>query len=111
MPRMADFPPVARAEATAASGAEDNGPMGLLKRLANGLGHPAEQTEQALSQAAAPTVAPAAPTPISREDDSPYAPPRNGTLDVHGRSAPSAARASGDDDQLDIPAFLRRQAN
>jgi cell division protein FtsZ len=30
-------------------------------------------------------------------------------LDVHGRQAP--VHKSVDDDQLDIPAFLRRQAN
>jgi cell division protein FtsZ len=31
-------------------------------------------------------------------------------LDVHGRQAPVAAAPQGDD-HLDIPAFLRRQAN
>jgi cell division protein FtsZ len=30
-------------------------------------------------------------------------------LDVHGRPAP--VHNSGEDDQLEIPAFLRRQAN
>jgi cell division protein FtsZ len=55
---------------------------------------------------------------IARVDDNPYAPrqerhdnPRQqGNLDQTGRVTPSA-RPINDDDQLDIPAFLRRQAN
>ncbi len=36
--------------------------------------------------------------------------PKQGDLDQHGRPLPQAARHQGDDD-LEIPAFLRRQAN
>jgi cell division protein FtsZ len=35
--------------------------------------------------------------------------PRQGDLDAHGRALPGATRTS--DDELEIPAFLRRQAN
>ncbi|TGV95496.1 hypothetical protein EN788_59540, partial [Mesorhizobium sp. M2D.F.Ca.ET.145.01.1.1] len=36
--------------------------------------------------------------------------PRRGQLDDQGRLTPQV-RATQDDDQLEIPAFLRRQAN
>ncbi|MEM9676635.1 MAG: cell division protein FtsZ [Pseudomonadota bacterium] len=111
--------------------AEDTGAIGLLRRLATGLsghaeGHAAPQSAhpsahhqaQTRLQAAVPTQQaqqPATHTAPSAERaaadaESAYAPPRNGTLDVHGRSA-GLPKASQDDDQLDIPAFLRRQAN
>jgi cell division protein FtsZ len=32
-------------------------------------------------------------------------------LDLHGRAAPLPGHSAIDDDQLEIPAFLRRQAN
>ena len=88
--------------------------MGLLKRLATGLGGTHAPEEQAAPPAPAATAPSAAPTmpspaPAAREDNNPYAPPKNGTLDVHGRAAP-AAKPISEDDQLDIPAFLRRQA-
>ncbi|MEP1208868.1 MAG: cell division protein FtsZ [Rhizobiaceae bacterium] len=132
MPAVEDFPAVARQELTArpsgaspSAAAEENGPMGLLKRLATGLGgssspsdmapssKPAAAAESAPASASATSSAPAAPATRSvdapREDNNPYAPPKNGALDVHGRSAP-AAKPISEDDQLDIPAFLRRQA-
>ncbi|MEZ5890296.1 MAG: cell division protein FtsZ [Xanthobacteraceae bacterium] len=53
-----------------------------------------------------PRTEPRAPAPVSE-----YArrPSPQGGLDMHGRPAPVAR--DPDDDQLDIPAFLRRQAN
>jgi cell division protein FtsZ len=36
--------------------------------------------------------------------------PRRGNLDDHGRQTPSSA-SQHEDDQLEIPAFLRRQSN
>lgn len=118
MPVVEDFPAVAQQKMTAqqrpATG-EENGPMGLLKRLATGLGgsNPAEEPAAQPAPAAkslAPTPAAPMPAPAAREDNNPYAPPKNGTLDVHGRAAPAAAKPISEDDQLDIPAFLRRQA-
>ncbi|MFK5981131.1 MAG: cell division protein FtsZ [Rhizobiaceae bacterium] len=117
--------------------ADDRGPMGLLRKLKQGFGV-SEQAKPApevtpdavpmaseippashLSTPVAPSravmdepkpVAPVAPAvPQSRVDDNPYA-PRTGQLDANGRTIPSD-RLVSEDDQLDIPAFLRRQTN
>ena len=86
--------------------------MGLLKRLTNGLTRreeeparlqPAQPREPKLRQAT-PEV-----RRLASHDPQLYA-PRRGQLDDHGRLA-APARATQDDDQLEIPAFLRRQAN
>ncbi len=94
--------------------------MGLLQRLAAvGLGRREEDEEPEMRQMPRPMpVAPERPRqqqpqprPIeSREPVSEYArraAPQG--LDTHGRQAPVHNQA--EDDQLDIPAFLRRQAN
>jgi cell division protein FtsZ len=115
MPRVEDFPPVVKAEVEAKTNPvdhEDRGPMGLLKRLTNGLTRredeparlqPAQPREPKLRQAA-PEVRRLAP-----QDPQLYA-PRRGQLDEHGRVT-AQPRAAHEDDQLEIPAFLRRQAN
>src|SRR5690606_39017399 len=91
---------------------EDRGPMGLLKRLTNGLTRreeeparlqPAQPREPKLRQAA-PEV-----RRLANHDPQLYA-PRRGQLDDHGRLA-SPSRGNHEEDQLEIPAFLRRQAN
>jgi len=115
MPRVEDFPPVVKAAVEAKarpSDHEGNGPMGLLKRLTNGLTR--REEEPATLQPAQPREpklrqpAPEARR-MSSHDSQLYA-PRRGQLDEHGRIAPQGRPAS-DDDQLEIPAFLRRQAN
>ncbi|MBB5753027.1 cell division protein FtsZ [Prosthecomicrobium pneumaticum] len=117
---------------------EDRGPMSLLRRLASvGLGRreeeaaappaqqpramqpaprapqpqqpaapraPAQQAPQAGYAARPPQARPQAPAP----NDSLYR-PRQGELDPHGRVMPRETR--GEDDQLEIPAFLRRQSS
>jgi cell division protein FtsZ len=115
MPRVEDFPPVVRAEVEAknnAVGEDERGPMGLLKRLTNGLTRredeparlqPAQPREPKLRQAA-PEV-----RRIPTQDSTLYA-PRRGQLDEHGRLPPQP-RATHEDHQLEIPAVLRRQAN
>ncbi|MBZ9994552.1 cell division protein FtsZ [Mesorhizobium sp. BH1-1-4] len=115
MPRVEDFPPVVKAEVDAKSRPSDHensGPMGLLKRLTNGLTRreeeparlqPAQPREPKLRQAA-PEV-----RRLASQDAQLYA-PRRGQLDDQGRLTPQT-RATQDDDQLEIPAFLRRQAN
>jgi cell division protein FtsZ len=126
MPEVEDFPPIVRAEidkrtAPAPGAGEDRGPMGLLKKLTHGFS--ARETENAPAPAAtatAPTAqkeeSRAAPQPRavpdqqSRLDNNPYA-PRRAQLDEHGRSNPKERSIGSDDDQLDIPAFLRRQSN
>ncbi|HWL03469.1 MAG TPA: cell division protein FtsZ [Xanthobacteraceae bacterium] len=115
--------------------------MGLLQRLASvGLGRREEDEEGAAATPQpvrqAPAMAPAAPRPAMRASEAappvseyakrppaqpaPYAMPHGGAhgaphgapqgLDHHGRPAP-VHNHHADDDQLDIPAFLRRQAN
>jgi cell division protein FtsZ len=116
MPRVEDFPPVVKAEVEAkgrpAADHENSGPMGLLKRLTNGLTRreeeparlqPAQPREPKLRQAA-PEV-----RRLASQDPQLYA-PRRGQLDDQGRLTPQS-RAVQEDDQLEIPAFLRRQAN
>ncbi|MFC5387489.1 cell division protein FtsZ [Aquamicrobium segne] len=115
MPRVEDFPPVVRAEVEAQNNPaahEDRGPMGLLKRLTTGLTRreeepaqlqPAQPREPKLRQAQ-----PAQPRPSASHDPQLYA-PRRGQLDDQGRLV--ARPRAHDDDQLEIPAFLRRQAN
>ncbi|RUU28455.1 MAG: cell division protein FtsZ [Mesorhizobium sp.] len=115
MPRVEDFPPVVKAEVEAKgrpADHENSGPMGLLKRLTNGLTRreeeparlqPAQPREPKLRQAA-PEV-----RRLASQDPQLYA-PRRGQLDDQGRLTPQS-RAVQEDDQLEIPAFLRRQAN
>jgi cell division protein FtsZ len=83
---------------------EERGPMGLLKRLTSSLGR---HEEAPVAQEAAP-AAQQQRRPLSQEA-SLYA-PRRGQLDDHGRANPQP-RSLGEDDQLEIPAFLRRQSN
>jgi cell division protein FtsZ len=132
IPKVEDFPPMVQQEVAAKSEpapvAEkadgSHGPMGLLNKLKNSFaGREAEENSAqpvaparpaqpvpAAPVASAP-VAPAAPTPApaARVDDNPYAPKR-GQLDTMGRINPAESQPV-EDDQLDIPAFLRRQAN
>ncbi|GHC75229.1 cell division protein FtsZ [Limoniibacter endophyticus] len=120
MPRADDFPAVARAEmqpqAQPRHEEEDRSPLGgLLKRLTNGLTR--REEEPAPAPQAAPrmrTPQPAAPAPQERRapsaDSQMYA-PRRGQMDDMGRPVPVARNAGQEDDQLEIPAFLRRQAN
>jgi cell division protein FtsZ len=127
MPRIEDLPIPAQNELRARQvEAADDHPekrrMSLLQRLAQvGLGGRKEDEPEAPRQA--PAMRPAAPPmermpirPMPRpaenrpqEPVSEYAKrPAPQGLDQHGRQAP--VHNSMDDDQLDIPAFLRRQA-
>ncbi|WEZ83089.1 cell division protein FtsZ [Rhizobium sp. 32-5/1] len=113
MPKVEDFPPLVKAEVDhraqpAAVPQEERGPMGLLKRITNSLGRRDEEDHNVTADmtAAAPSAASQQRRPLSPEA-SLYA-PRRGQLDDHGRVTPSRAQ---DDDQLEIPAFLRRQSS
>ncbi|ARM89176.1 cell division protein FtsZ 2 [Rhizobium sp. CIAT894] len=113
MPKVEDFPPVVQAELdhrtqpASAHAAEERGPMGLLKRITNSLGR-REDDAVAADMTAAPPAASQQRRPLSPEA-SLYA-PRRGNLDDQGRAVPQA-RMMQEDDQLEIPAFLRRQSN
>ncbi len=130
MPKFEDLPMPAQNEIRQARGdAEAEHPqktrLSLLQRLANvGLGRRDEETEPPIAaRAAGPAMPPMPPLPerkaqrtvaqqiATNEPVSEYArrsPPKG--LDAHGRPAPVAPAPQGDD-HLDIPAFLRRQAN
>ncbi|MDU0363045.1 cell division protein FtsZ [Rhizobium sp. 25PS6] len=113
MPKVEDFPPVVQAElnhrtqSASAHAAEERGPMGLLKRITNSLGR-RDDDAVAADMTAAPPAASQQRRPLSPEA-SLYA-PRRGNLDDQGRAVPQA-RMMQEDDQLEIPAFLRRQSN
>ena len=117
MPRVEDFPPVVRAELEAKSmarpaEADERGPMGLIKRLTSSLGRKEDEPArlQPAQMAREPKLQPAPEARrMSSQDPSLYA-PRRGQLDDTGRPVPQP-RAVHEDDQLEIPAFLRRQAN
>jgi cell division protein FtsZ len=110
---------------------EDRGPLSLLRRLASvGLGRrdddhigtPAARPEPQIAvpprsdprpasrtPAPIPAQARAAPPPRPAPQQDPLYRPAQGDLDPHGRSVPRDVRLQEDD--LEIPAFLRRQAN
>jgi cell division protein FtsZ len=130
MPKFEDLPMPAQNEIRQARGEVDEEHpqktrMSLLQRLANvGLGRRDEETEPPIAaRASGPAMSPLPPLPERRpqrsvaqqiaadEPVSEYARrPAPQGLDAHGRPAPVAAAPQGDD-HLDIPAFLRRQAN
>ncbi len=125
MPRIDELPLPAQNEIKAQRGeiADDHPEkrrLSLMQRLASvGLGRRGEEPETPQ----APRTAQAVPQferplrPTARQPEGRPAPPvseyarRSAPqgLDPHGRPAP--VHNPGDDDQLDIPAFLRRQAN
>lgn len=118
MPQVEDFPPMVQAEMEAQSVPEtvsiedERGPLGLLRRLTTGLSRkeeheaPAEPRLRPIDKSV--QQRPAEPRRPLSQDASMYAPAK-GQLDDHGRAPTSNTTQS--DDQLEIPAFLRRQAN
>ena len=114
MPKVEDFPPVVKAEMEHRAQApqphaEERGPMSLIRKLTSSLNRRDEEERFATPEAAAPQpVAQQQRRPLSPEA-SMYA-PRRGQLDDHGRQVASG-RIGGEEDQLEIPAFLRRQSN
>ena len=128
MPRIDELPLPAQNEIRAQRGELHNDHpekrrLTLMQRLASvGLGRKAEgdagttapvpRTARAMPQFERPPQRPSARHPEGRPADpvSEYArraAPQG--MDAHGRAAP--VHNSVDEDQLDIPAFLRRQAN
>jgi cell division protein FtsZ len=130
MPRVEDLPAPGQAQLNAHRGAQaapqppsavEQKRMSLMQRLASvGFGgRKDEEVEQApapapvrqmpqapMPQAAAPSAAHA--EYMRRPVQQPVSRPAHGQLDPHGRAAPTR---SSEEDQLEIPAFLRRQAN
>jgi cell division protein FtsZ len=125
MPKFEDLPMPAQAEIRQAHAEEEHpqkSKLSLLQRLANvGLGRRDEESEPPIAaRASGPAMAPlperkpqrpVAQQMANHDPVSEYAKrPAPQGLDVHGRPAPVAPGPQGDD-HLDIPAFLRRQAN
>lgn len=106
--------PAAPAAGYEEHGEEGRRPMGLLRRLTSGLGRREDEEDEHEADAPvlrsapqlqpAPQAAPRAPQPR------PSAQGAAGQLDGTGRAAPKPVTTT-DDEQLEIPAFLRRQAN
>ena len=120
MPKVEDLPVPAQKQLRAARGESDpatNERKSLLQRLATvGFGRRDEPNQGGGETSAKPPEAPArvapAPAPAEyakRPSASPSYRPAQGQLDQQGRAAPPARPM--DDDQLEIPAFLRRQSN
>ena len=132
MPRIDELPPQAQREIMAQQRGELQAPepekqrMSLLKRLATaGLGRKSEEPEEPVVRhepqqmmppmQRMPQQRPPAPRPFdprggeNRDPVSEYARRGQQGLDMHGRQAP--VNHPAEEDQLDIPAFLRRQAN
>ncbi len=126
MPRVEDLPIPAQAQIAAHRGAQaappppsvaDQKRMSLMQRLASvGFGRKEEEAAEAqpapVRQAPQPPAMPQAPSAAHaeymRRPAAPAARPAQGQLDPHGRAAPNR---TSEEDHLEIPAFLRRQAN
>jgi len=109
----------ARHEAMPAPPLPDAKRMTLMQRLAAvGLAARAEKTGPIESQGAAPEANIASPTPThalyarrapAQDAAQPAYRPAQGMLDAQGRAPAAAPARALEDDQLEIPAFLRRQ--
>ena len=123
MPQIDDLPPHIRDQIRAHQAGQATGSVAtteqrrrtLLERLAAfGSSRTAEEPKSAPAAAApvAPPVAPAAPrapAPVHADYAKRPAQARPQGLDQHGRAAP--VQRSFEEDQLEIPAFLRRQSH
>ena len=128
MPRVEDLPAPGQAQIAAHRGAQpapqppssavEQKRMSLMQRLAS-VGFGRKEEEYAEQQQAPVRQAPQAPMPqvappsaahaeYMRRPAQPVSRPAQGQLDPHGRVAPAR---NSEEDQLEIPAFLRRQAN
>jgi cell division protein FtsZ len=121
MPRVEELPIPAQNQIRATRGegaAHDQKRMTLLQRLATvGFGrkeeggHPAEpaQAPRPVQEAPRPQMSSVHADYTKRQPAPQGYRPAQGSLDPQGRAAPAPVRS--EEDQLEIPAFLRRQAN
>lgn len=117
VPSIDEFPPIAQRQAAAVQvQPEDHGeerrPLGLLRRLATvGLGRREDEMQPEAPRAAQPQAAQMRPSQASEYAKRPAAAPQGaaGRLDQQGRVAPAQPAARASDDDMEIPAFLRRK--
>jgi cell division protein FtsZ len=119
MPRIDELPLPAQNELKAQRGElpeehPEKRRMSLMQRLASvGLGRRGEEAAPPAPRTARPVPAAMPARPAARQDAPPVSEyarrPTPQGLDPYGRPAPT--HGSPEEDQLDIPAFLRRQAN
>ena len=124
MPQIHELPPIAQNQLMASRAAEESVPeskrTSLLRRLAT-VGFGGRREDEAAPAPRNAAMPPAPPAPAAYQPPMPQAPrapmppapqyrPAQGNLDGQGRAMPQQPRMM-DDDQLEIPAFLRRQAN
>ena len=110
MPRIEDFPP--QVQATVRSSAhgypssglphDERTPMGLLNRLTKGFQRREDGEIEAEGTSHPTATVQSAPLPVQPKGA------HSGQIDPHGRAVPAAPKMS-QEDELEIPAFLRRQ--
>lgn len=111
MPQIEDFPATVKAEIDRVNSpshqeaAEEKGAKGLFKRISSSLGMGEDDVTTA-AQKAIEQQSPQPRRPLSADQSSMTG--ARGNMDQQGRVAPAASTPS-EDEQLEIPAFLRRQ--
>ncbi len=88
---------------------EERRPMGLLRRLTGGLGRREDEHMEHHETAQADAYAEAQRQPAAPRQAESQTHGATGNMDAGGRPAPARSQMM-EDDQLEIPAFLRRQA-
>ena len=117
MPELRDFPSVAREKANAAAHHQQaqQGPRSLWQKLTQSLIHRDEEPTARLEPAHKQTREPVLPNQEPRRqlssDAAVYAPRRQSAAEPQSRQQPQQRQPVSEEDQLEIPAFLRRQAN
>ena len=117
MPELRDFPSVAREKANAAAHHQQaqQGPRSLWQKLTQSLIHrdeePTARLEPAHKQNREPVLPNQEPRRQLSSDAAVYAPRRQPSAEPQPRQQPQQRQPVSEEDQLEIPAFLRRQAN
>ncbi|AGA64589.1 Cell division protein FtsZ [Liberibacter crescens BT-1] len=112
MPKAEDFPPLMKAEIdnhsrSTAVNMEDRGPMGLIRRLANSLGR---REDGSLNISSSDTFNDSSYR-SSSELKEPNIYSSHNTYKSENNKSELKSSAMYEDDQLEIPAFLRRQSS
>ncbi|WP_175868701.1 cell division protein FtsZ [Bartonella gabonensis] len=114
MPELKDFPPVAHGQSQRTS-VTDQGPRNLWQRLKQSLSHREEEELEARLEPAVRSSQQQEShvynknSQVLSQDASVYVPRRSGEL--HPQVPQDQRTFISEEDQLEIPAFLRRQAN